>query len=854
MASGEAVSSSNSAVGVLTELRVHGVSGTPPEALLRLPKELIERVAGDEAAGFYKPRLPSAGWASGEVDENPESGDRTGEVPNGPVLRRAAEAYSWGGLTSGPAPRALWLLFLPFILINLAHWMLPPALEKPGSRSEDEPKPSRAAIESVRLLRLIGLSLTVTMLLALAVVAMDLVGWQCAALDYCGSRLGPAAVLEGRSAGVRIAWTAVPPLVLIFVLWFLGREDPRKIRDAPPPDAAVTTSQSPLTLGRFWHGDESVRRLRSCHVTGWASVLALLTLAAPTRYALNWGIRGVCIGLVVLHGLAFVTVVVATCSNRATARGGESVPSWVTRRLSQLRWASLLMLIGTLLWVGCAPADYQLDPFTPTHLPGLQPAIYALLGLQPVLLVALFLCTAASMHGWRGVGRWRLWPIGRVPGRQPAAVPATRDPDFTATLRGFAAPFVATIAWLIGGGFSIGVGLFTARYLGHPVRATADARDEFLSRKTTLESDSAPFQDQIDAFNQTAPLIVPPPYFWSAAATTVVILIAIAVTAAVVFWLIPKRARADTEADSVAADVADRFKAVARARAWASLTESAVRIAAVLTVITLVVMAILFGLYVSRMGLNFLPTLVPGFTNASVFITAALAAVLVGLAILAFRDRETRRVVAVLWDVVTFWPRANHPLTPPCYGEQAVPELRLHVTLLSTDDPPTNNHPMQKRVIIAAHSQGTIIAVAALLQAQTSDHVALLTFGCPLRRLYARNFPAYFGYGVLSALRDSQRPRWINLWARSDPIGSFIFSEQNRSWTEALHEVDYLLPDTTSFKRNLDDTYPPICGHSGFWIRPEYTDAITALEITLLPEPTAAVQGPSLPRPYELAV
>jgi hypothetical protein len=33
MASGEVVNS-NSAVGVLTELRVHGVSGTPPEKLL----------------------------------------------------------------------------------------------------------------------------------------------------------------------------------------------------------------------------------------------------------------------------------------------------------------------------------------------------------------------------------------------------------------------------------------------------------------------------------------------------------------------------------------------------------------------------------------------------------------------------------------------------------------------------------------------------------------------------------------------------------------------------------------------------------------------------------------------------
>lgn len=44
----EAAASSNSVV----ELRVHGVSGTPPEEILKCPTELLERVAGDNAAGF----------------------------------------------------------------------------------------------------------------------------------------------------------------------------------------------------------------------------------------------------------------------------------------------------------------------------------------------------------------------------------------------------------------------------------------------------------------------------------------------------------------------------------------------------------------------------------------------------------------------------------------------------------------------------------------------------------------------------------------------------------------------------------------------------------------------------------
>ena len=64
------------------------------------------------------------------------------------------------------------------------------------------------------------------------------------------------------------------------------------------------------------------------------------------------------------------------------------------------------------------------------------------------------------------------------------------------------------------------------------------------------------------------------------------------------------------------------------------------------------------------------------------------------------------------------------------------------------------------RVVLVAHSQGTVIAAATLLQddESTAHRVALLTFGSPLRRLYARNFPAYFGTGALPRLRQRQQP------------------------------------------------------------------------------------------------
>ncbi|MGA7272659.1 MAG: hypothetical protein WB239_16415, partial [Acidimicrobiia bacterium] len=83
--------------GETIELRVHGVGGASPEELLDVP--VTERVAGDPAAGFFRP------W--------PDVGRR-------PLL----EGYSWGGLTSAARLRALWVLLTPFALANLAGWMV----------------------------------------------------------------------------------------------------------------------------------------------------------------------------------------------------------------------------------------------------------------------------------------------------------------------------------------------------------------------------------------------------------------------------------------------------------------------------------------------------------------------------------------------------------------------------------------------------------------------------------------------------------------------------------------------------------------------------------------------------------
>jgi hypothetical protein len=142
-----------------------------------------------------------------------------------------------------------------------------------------------------------------------------------------------------------------------------------------------------------------------------------------------------------------------------------------------------------------------------------------------------------------------------------------------------------------------------------------------------------------------------------------------------------------------------------------------------------------------------------------------------GFAVSSWRQPEKRRTLGILWDIGTFWPRATHPFGPPCYGERALPQLQNRLGYLA-EAPDAD-------VVVAAHSQGSVIAVAALLMPYPPTlqvRLSLVTYGSPLRRLYGRAFSSYFGSADLDRMRNRIGGRWYNLYRLTDPVGGWVDS------------------------------------------------------------------------------
>jgi hypothetical protein len=215
----------------------------------------------------------------------------------------------------------------------------------------------------------------------------------------------------------------------------------------------------------------------------------------------------------------------------------------------------------------------------------------------------------------------------------------------------------------------------------------------------------------------------------------------------------------------------------------------------------------------------------------------------------AYSNPGFRRTIGILWDVGTFWPRATHPLAPPSYGERAIPDLLYRVEGLTRLDDPGADPARGDLVVLSCHSQGSVIgaSVVAASSYAALSRTALLTYGNPLRRLYARFFPAYFGpeqlerIGCLLVTRSSQEDSaehpdgrreawpWRSLQRPSDPIGGPVFRDARPLPASPPadgslgRDVDVTLLDPEFTRAWGDRTWPPAHGHSEYARDPRFT-------------------------------
>jgi hypothetical protein len=829
------------------ELRVHGVSGTPPQDLLDRP--LVEQVAGDKIAGFYRPRLQAE-----RVDARPSS--LAPERPGAPLL----EGYNWGGLTSGSPGRALWLPLLPFTLVNLAPRARPPQRDR-----------SWTTVAIWYLSRLLALLLTMLLVLAAAGVGEDLVAWQCGGdQDRC-AKAAPHWLFRHLIGAHRLSaehllliGAAVPVLVLAF-LWKVSARtanryestvaDLRGYHDVTDVehDGETNALEVGLASRLMWRNEWQVRRLRAVHLQSGFAVI-LWTVLAPT------GARWVGIGAAAV--LAYGAVVLAVPSYTGH---GKSTP-W--RIASGIVWA-VLAVMGVVEIVGLGwgahwlAADYLTDPnrgaLPAGALPFYGPTVLVEFTVALGVLVLLILVVALA-----AIAQDRSEP------------PAPHRP-LRPGLGGMVSAVFAALGVFLGASFGAGIYTYAATWLH-----TGSVKPGFGDVAKIYQFFVVP--DAVRAASEA--------YAWA-----VLVFAGLLVVGLVVFALaygalgrrvalVPDSAvTRDYGADAAKTDP-KRAKQIERAIFFGRLVDCAPWILAPLVTGGVVIVTV-FG--VQALTVPARDRLVgegtpPGFFSAdSLRGAGAYFAVLtllglVSLGSLAFRAQATRRSVGILWDVASFWPRACHPLAAPCYAERTVPDLITRISAFRVADP-------RNALVLAAHSQGTVITAAALVQLGTYDTspqrrvetrvlpgVAFLSFGCVLRRLYGRFFPVYFGPHRLADVQrllsadgrlDEQQPRWRNLWRYTDYLGGQVTAGPPPIVPDdpsPVIVVDALFdgppvtgptgwewhsPDPPRFARpEGDTTFAPPHRHSDFWLDPSGYFQLAAADLL------AGVQAESPARPF----
>ena len=821
------------AMSRIVELRIHGVSGTPPEEMLQtdptqpLTADDLFRVDHDPVVAFYQRKVP----------------------PYGPD--HVLEAYNWSSLTSGSWVKGLWLLLVPFGLVNAAHFMLPRYRTREPSADQDQSWSAGhvAQVVAEAALRLIGLVQTLVLVLAAAEVLVDLVAWQAK-----GNRwwLLTAVVLTGAVA------------ILVFLFGSRGRA--RRASTAPVSPANPLSPHTGLAASEFEVGDPDIPSLTRLHLGAAGAMLGWLCFTAwagldgdPSRggWVRSHGAT-ICLWTLIAIGAAVLLIGNPHRDAAPWRSAGVRVVGWAGGALGAAGW---LFGAYTLSGTDVARGDRR------SSLPGIDIltrfGMFCGLGAIALLILA---CASMAVAGRRraGKGPWRRYLFGMT-----SPVLASVG---TLLGVGFGAALVLTVRWIVDlvlpAGVSAELPSLYPRIAGAWALNLAQVLLAGLVALVLWLIWRNRFDEAVRLAHNVEPQPSAPPlstaavrrvaFAWFTARIKMHIQWMICVFAAVGLVLSGLAVAAAINTGS--AGCASESPAVATLGAAVSCDAQAGSVLVVIGTVTLIVLAVALG-YLGWKSVH---------------------------------SSHWRRSANVVWDVVAFWPRAAHPLVPPPYTAVALDRLRarIYFYLGRCADPgahigapctcPKAAEPVD-RVVLAAHSQGSLLAVAALAGLRCSTDVnapddavrpgeiALLTFGSQLQFAYARGFPRYVNEQLLRELEAcrSDGLDWLDLMRETDPVGGQVLS--NHRSMSGVPRSDRLTGSGQVFDQ--PDAFAPggvrVCGdewrlldpaldapsgdtptmlrHSGYFLDPQWDTALAQLTP---PSPTANPvphQGTGLP-------
>ncbi|KAA1423575.1 hypothetical protein FE697_008230 [Mumia zhuanghuii] len=748
------------------ELRVHGVSGTPAGSMLDRP--YVSQVGGDDESRYFR----SVDTAGNELAGH-----------HGQVL----EAYHWGRLTSGSKLKALWLILLPFGMVNGAHFMLPAS--GPGRTA----RALHATCDA--LLRLVGVLLTSMFAFAAGLVLIDLIAWRWAPQARFIGSLEPSVVL-----GAAVLLSAAVVVVLAFLgrgyregriiqlrqrirAWRTHTPLPPTPSVEPPKERAVT----PLAQESFYSGDSRTPTLRDLHIAAGLFVVAAMGVWVAHPFA--WEREMTSLQLAIA-GWVLVVVVVTLLGDpeRGTRDRMTEGPAWQGLWKAATSVLGIVGLVGSVAVLVAAVADMggvnRVEWTALRERPERFDVIANwLLVLGVAALLALFVVNLALV-------------VVRRTDRPQKGSP---ERYFAPYAWGMAAALFTAIGAFIGVGFSAAVatGVSSALDLSTPVTGSSNGAQVTVG---------------------TTPMLDRVAYAWG---LNVVILVVIMLV--VVAWRMRRRRRTDERVTAMyTADgsllVPPRWVsrvrfAVQKARVKNAIGPICLAFASAGMILAVALAVELVpcmnsrdpstcGHLPGRLDLLSQPKYVVGVdgvakSNLVALFGAWLLIAAAGWLLLQSRkavaEEGKRRGLNVVWDVLAFWPHAVHPFSPRAYSKRCVEDLRERIRW-HLDRLPEGG--TRRDLVLCGHSQGSLISFATmmLLDESERDRVALVTFGSQLRVIFPKAFPAYVNFAAITRLYDDLDGAWINLYRTTDQLAGPVLSWNHQIDTDGARSEHFPKP------------------------------------------------------------